>query len=315
MRKSDDDLKIDISEIFGGDLSGPSDSIDEAEPSAPTTSEAAVSTPVENENNFQEWMNSRNAELEAKAQDLEIRLQEMQAQLTANQAVEEIPVPPASPPMSTEAESPVPEPPADSPIDFNAPIAPPFMGINPVAADPVQENQATPSETSESPALPDPQKVEELKKLQADYEFLMLYDEFRNIIAHELTDLVGEKKTFTMLGRTVELARTKYPEVFRNANWDAAGNLLEDGSVDSQRVIENKNAMDPAKADLVLDTALFSLLNLRLQAVEKGLGTGLKNKVRAHLYQWISEKGQKADREGKDPAILRRLNGYVAQIT
>jgi hypothetical protein len=314
MRKPDDDLKIDISEIFGGELSGPSDSIDEAETGPPNTSQAAVPTPAETENNFQDWMNSRNTELEAKAQDLEIRLQEMQAQLTANQAVGEIPAPPVSPSMSTEAESPVPEPPADSPIDFNAPIAPPFMGNNPVAADPVQENQAAPSETSESPALPDPQKVEELKKLQADYEFLMLYDEFRNIIAHELIDLVGEKKTYTMLGRTVELARTKYPEVFRNANWDGAGNLLEDGSVDSQRVIENKNAMDPVKADLVLDTALFSLLNLRLQAVEKGLGTGLKNKVRAHLYQWISEKVQKADREGKDPAILRRLNGYVAQI-
>ena len=315
MRKPDDDLKIDISEIFGGDLSGPSDSIDEAEPSAPTASQAAVSTPAETENNFQEWMNTRNAELEAKAQDLEIRLQEMQAQLTANQAAVEIPAPPVSPPISIEAESPVPEPPADSPIDFNAPIAPPFMGINPVVSNPVQESQAAPSETSESSALPDPQKVEELKKLQADYEFLMLYDEFRNIIAHELTDLVGEKKTYTMLGRTVELARTKYPEVFRNANWDAAGNLLEDGSVDSQRVIENKNAMDPSKADLVLDTALFSLLNLRLQAVEKGLGTGLKNKVRAHLFQWITEKVQKADREGKDPAILRRLNGYVSQIT
>jgi hypothetical protein len=159
---------------------------------------------------------------------------------------------------------------------------------------------------------PDPQKAEELKRLQADYEFLMLYDEYRNIILHELKDLVGDKKTYTMLERTVEIARGKYPEVFRNANWDTDGNLLADGSVDSQRVIENKNALDPSKADATVDAALSALLGLRLQAVEKGLGAGLKNKIRARLYQWINEKVQKAERDRKDVSFLIRLRAYVS---
>ena len=140
----------------------------------------------------------------------------------------------------------------------------------------------------------------------------MLYDEFRNIIVYELKDLVGEKKTLTMLGRTVELARGKFPEIFRNVNWDAAGNLLEDGSMDGHRIIENKKMLDPGNADEVVDAALSALLRLRLQAVEKGLGPGLKNKVRARMYQWISEKIQKAATEGKDGTILKRLSGYVA---
>src|ERR1035441_2977994 len=122
----------------------------------------------------------------------------------------------------------------------------------------------------------------------------MLYDEFRNIILFELKDIVGEKKTMTMLGRTVELAREKYPEVLPKPNWDSAGNLLEDGSMDSQRLIDNKKALNPQKANDVVDAALSALLRLRLQAVEKGLGAGLKNKIRARMYQWITEKTQKA---------------------
>ncbi len=308
MKKPDDDLKINISEIFGGDLPSPSDSIDENEPKpqeAPL--ETQKQTVAESETQFQEWMKIRNAELEAKSQELERRLQEIKEQTEQKVQVEEIP-----PTQSeTAAEIPTAQPP---PIDFDAPIAPPFMG-NPTAVEPspVPGNK-NPYEGMTVSAEIDSQKEAELKKLQSDHEFLMLYDEFRNIIAHELKDLVGEKKTFTMLGRTVELARTKYPEIFRNANWDASGNLLEDGSMESQRVIENKNLLDPLKADLILDTALSSLLNLRMQAVEKGLGTGLKNKVRARMSQWITEKIQKAEREGKDISILRRLNGYAAQI-
>ena len=140
----------------------------------------------------------------------------------------------------------------------------------------------------------------------------MLYDEFRNIIAFEIKDLVGERRTFAMLERTVELAREKHPEIFRNANWDPAGNLLENGSIDSQRVIENKNDIEPQKADTVLDVALLTLLNLRFQAVEKGLGAGLKNKIRARLFQWISDNIQKAILENKDTSNLNRLKIYLS---
>jgi len=299
MRKPDDDLKIDIADLFGGIITGPSEQLEEAA----ALEELPAGTPSASENEFQEWMSNRNAELEAKTIELGKKFQEPAPSETAPTDVllgGEL--------LSAPAEAePAAAPSPTSPIDFNAPIAPPFMGTPSV---PVPAAEADSNQSSEGKATS--ADAEELKRLQAEHEFLMLYDEFRNIIVYELKDLVGEKKTFTMLGRTVELAREKFPEVFRNANWDAAGNLLEDGSVDSQRLIENKNALDPQKAEGVLDTALSSLLKLRLQAVEKGLGTGLKNKVRAHLYQWISEKTQKAVREGKDAENLKRLSGYVA---
>lgn len=303
MRKPDDDLKIDIADLFGGDISGPSEKLEEAAVEAPPESATPSAASVEAENNFQEWMNSRNVELEAKSLELEKKFQEAAATAAPNETLSGSELLTAT----TEESRPAPAA-AASPIDFNAPIAPPFMGANPSAP---AATEAAPAPSADATAAPETDP-EELKRLQAEYQFLMLYDEFRSIISYELKDLVGEKKTTTMLGRTVELAREKYPEIFRNANWDSTGNLLEDGSMDSQRIIENKNALDSKKSTEVLDAALATLLRLRLQAVEKGLGTGLKNKVRAHLYQWISEKTQKAVRDGKDAADLKRLSTYVA---
>ncbi len=300
MRKPDDDLKIDIADLFGGAVSGPSEQLEEV--AALEDAPAGTGVPSASDNQFQEWMSNRNAELEAKTVELEKKFQEpvtAESVPADNLSAGEL----LSAPIETEPAAPN----TPSPIDFNAPIAPPFMGGAP---GPAPAAEAVPPQPAENQAPPI--DAEELKRLQAEHEFLMLYDEFRNIIVYELKDLVGEKKTFTMLGRTVELAREKFPEIFRNANWDSSGNLLEDGSVDSQRLIENKNALDPQKAGGVMDTALSSLLKLRLQAVEKGLGTGLKNKVRAHLYQWISEKTQKAVRDGKNAENLKRLSGYVA---
>jgi hypothetical protein len=300
MRKPDDDLKIDISDLFGGDLGGPSEALEEgiSETNAPAKSQAPVETSPEAENKFQLWIESRNAELEAKSQELEQKIQQAPDTLSGNEL------------QSVSEQEEVPGAlNSNSPVDFNTLVAPPFTG--PVVSPSVQQS-AEGSSASNEAAPPPVIDVEAMKKIQAEYEFLMLYDEFRNIVDYELKDLVGEKKSHTMLGRTVELAREKYPDIFRNANWDASGNLLEDGSVDSQRIIDNKNTLDPQKADAVLDAALSTLLRLRLQAVEKGLGTGLKNKVRAHLYQWISEKTQKAGREGKDTTNLKRLSSYVA---
>ena len=301
MRKPDDDLKIDIADLFGGAVTGPSEQLEEAA-SAEDTAPGVGAPPVA-ESQFQEWMTNRNAELEAKTQELEKKFQEAPPAISAppdTLSAGELMSAPSEPAPSA-------SPGVSSPIDFSAPIAPPFMGPTVAPTPSAPAESAPPGEGQAAPL-----DAEELKRLQEEYEFLMLYDEFRNIIIYELKDLVGEKKTFTMLGRTVELAREKFPEIFRNANWDSAGNLLEDGSVDSQRIIENKNSLDSQKADVVLDSALSSLLRLRLQAVEKGLGTGLKNKVRAHLYQWISEKTQKAIRDGKNAVSLKRLSGYVA---
>lgn len=334
MRKPDDELKIDILELFGGELPSPSESLEEVISETTSTASSVEETPKETEGQFQEWMVARNKELELKSQELERRLQELQNQQSAPmdatvdtlsiESLQEVvgepeahkvdPSPEISsgPVLEVLSESVPVLSSNNSPIDFSAPIAPPFMTAKPnVANEPVPNMEFVAEPVPATPIVLDVPTAEEIKKLQADHEFFMLYDEFRNIIVYELKDLVGEKKTFTMLERTFELARAKYPEILRNANWDENGNLLENGSLDAQRLIDNKKTIDPTKVDAVVDVALSALLNLRLQAVEKGLGSGLRNKVRAHLYQWLNEKIQKSVSEQKDVTDMKKLNSYL----
>ena len=305
MRKRDDELKIDISDIFGGDVQGPSESVQET---AETPNESVA---PEQDTQFQEWMNTRDEALQTQSHELERKLHDTISdhfpQASDEQAVNQVAEVPGAHMVVPDA---VPDPKisSESPIDFSAPIAPPFMGgPNPSTSD----HSADPAADAER--IKAAQEAN-LKKLQSDLEFLMLYDEFRNIILFELKDLVGAKKSLTMLSRTVELAREQYPEIFRNTNWGPDGNLLEDGSVDAQRMIDNKNAMGFPKGEETLDSALSTLLRLRMQAIEKGLGTGLKNKIRARMYQWISEKGKKSSADGKAAKEIQRLSGYITLL-
>jgi hypothetical protein len=314
MRKSDDDLKIDINELFGGDISAARQSVEQSNPVLPedTESPETQATPPSSptdikiaEQQFQEWMTIREKELEAKTQELERRLEELRDhQLQAAQApVDSLEVPEVSVEESLPANQVV----IESPIDFDAPISPPFipkLSLDELSNPALEELPAPEKETNLT-------NEGELERVRNEYEFLMIYDEFRGIIIHELKDLVGEKKTYKMLERTVELAREKFPEVFRNANWDASGNLLEDGSLESQRLIENKSSLESTKSKIIFDLALGTLLSLRLQAIEKGLGTGMKNKVRARLYHWINEKIEKEHSTNKNIEDLNRLKNFV----
>src|SRR5271154_3803318 len=165
MRKPDDDLKIDISELFGGEMPGPSETLEDTVPLKavpdPQASLPVASSSTESENQFQDWMKTRNEELELKAQELERRLQELQQTQQA----------PATSPDSLsgtdlqtaiEVEKTQNAPPGDLQIDFSAPIAPPFMG----AGVPTEKTAAPPAvEGLEAPEVVDPQKAEELKKL------------------------------------------------------------------------------------------------------------------------------------------------------
>jgi len=137
------------------------------------------------------------------------------------------------------------------------------------------------------------------------------FDQFRLIFMEELKDSAGPRKTGVMLVKTFEAAREKHPDVFRNANWDANGNLLEDGSLNVQKMLDNKNALDQKQAEIILDTALSFLLNLRLQAIEKGLGEGVASTIRMRLKKWANETSQKNGYGKEDPKILRRLSNYL----
>jgi hypothetical protein len=142
-------------------------------------------------------------------------------------------------------------------------------------------------------------------------DFFTAYDHFREIFMEELKDSVGPKKTCVMLVKTFEAAREKHPEVFRNANWDASGNLLEDGSLNPERMLDNKSLLDQKQAEIILDTALALLLNFRLQAVAKGLGPEFSTRIRTHLKKWAYEESQKDGYGKNNPKILRRLSNYL----
>ncbi len=197
--------------------------------------------------------------------------------------------PPAPPPIAGNAVGAVPSvpPPADAPV---------------AATDPADSAQTAPS-----PVEPPGPSPEEIARIQGEHEYLLLYDQFRLIVLHELTDLVGERKAKVMLARTVETARNQNPEIFRNANWDPEGNLLEDGSLDEQRILLNKASLNPPDADTLQDIAMGALYTLRLNAIEKGLGEGLRSKIKTRYRQWLSERREKAKTESRETRPYDRL--------
>lgn len=147
-------------------------------------------------------------------------------------------------------------------------------------------------------------------KTSQPQDYFKAYDHFREIILEELKDSVGPRKTCSMLVKTFEAAREKFPDVFRNANWNVNGNLLEDGSLNANKMLENRNALDSKQPDALLDAALNSLLNLRLQAIEKGLGADTSHIIRAHLKKWADEGSRKEGFGADDPNFLKRLSDY-----
>ena len=227
---------------------------------------------------------------------------------------------PVSPPASVEPTAKIIEEVAPPPVEI--PIEPPEVKFNDPGIpldvpkeEPIAEEVPVAAEPIAPPAVeenPPAEAVIEAPSVPPEVlEFFSGYDEFRKIVLDELKDSAGIKKTCVMLVRTFELAREKYPEIFRNANWDENGNLLEDGSLDPKRVFLNKSALEPAQADMILDTALITLLNLRLQSVEKGLGVDVRNKTRSRMKKWLTDEIQTAGNQSRDPTSLKRLNHYL----
>ncbi len=327
----DEELKIDLSDLsdlFGGDVSDVKESMERSERMATeveslsagerealdtierkaaeerTREEQSALEKLEAERalrereqeverRYREMMEARERELEEKTRELESRLQQMQQTVA-----------PAEPPSAPAPATPL-APASSSPVDFSAPMPPPFSGA---AAEGIPPPTGF---LGGAPLVPDLQKEEERIRIQRDQEFFLLYEEFRGLIALELMPLVGEKKTRTMLARTVDMAREKFPSVLKKADWDWDGNIILDGHLDNLRMQENKDALPPVLADDSIDTAFRFLLDLRLKAVDKGLGTGMRTKVRARLTQWVAERIEKTRRLGRDVKVLQRLRALI----
>jgi hypothetical protein len=76
-------------------------------------------------------------------------------------------------------------------------------------------------------------------------------------------------------------------------------------------MVANAWAFDPVQRDITVDMALTFLMSLRFMAIEKGLGAGLRNKLRARLIQWVTDKVESVSGEGKDAGPYRRLRNYI----
>jgi hypothetical protein len=283
MRKADDDLKLNISEIFGDDWAKESEPTKNDVPPPPAEPEAPPPAPTE----------APLPPVEPEA------LQEIPAasEIKFNDSSEK---PPVAEPMVINMQT------GSSGgydlMDSTSSAAPEAVGeTEDIAAGEPFEEQASSlirrAGTSSKNPLP--------------HDFFIAYDQFRQIFLDELKDLAGARKTNVMLVKTFEASREKYPAVFRNANWDTDGNLLEDGSLNPQRMLDNKSALDQKQAEIILDTALISLLNLRLLAVEKGLGTEYSVKIRTRMKKWLAEEIEKNGLGKDDPKILRRLSHYL----
>src|ERR1700722_14169630 len=97
MRKSDDELKIDISESFGGDLEPArqaAEKIEEAAANPVAVDAGEAAPPAVVEQNYQDWMSEREKALEAKTQELERPLQELVNQKLQTPAAAPVEIPP-----------------------------------------------------------------------------------------------------------------------------------------------------------------------------------------------------------------------------
>lgn len=227
----------------------------------------------------------------------------IEEKVAAHQKQQEEPEPPSAPVVSPRQEE---------TIDFNAPIPPPFstklkekLEVVPQAAE-AAEIPAPPSEAQEASA-PTPEELEEQRRIAEMQAYVENYESLRGVFLRELSEIVGEKKVYAMLERTYEAAREKYPQVLRNANWDDDGNLLEGGALNGMRIYQNKKKIDAEHPDQVIDAALEALLQLRLGAVEKALGTGMRSLMKTRLVEEIRGREKSAGASGTSPVFYRRL--------
>ena len=167
MKKRDDDLKIDISEIFGDGWTPPP-SPGETPPasgnSQPMDTPPVPSSP-ESETAFQAWRVLRDKELESKSQEMEKHLQEINIPPAAiNPAAESVPEPTTISESEAGTET-------ISPVDFNAPMAPPFMGMESIVPSVAAPRGPVPEAAAENPSEMDPKRQRNLKNFRGNMNF------------------------------------------------------------------------------------------------------------------------------------------------
>ncbi len=149
------------------------------------------------------------------------------------------------------------------------------------------------------------EQKERLSAEQNDFELLMIYEQLRDVLYFKLAPIVGDKATKTMLVRSVEKVNAKFPDIFKNANFNDKGGLVDGGELNAKKIIDNKSKLDVAKGYDRMLLSFKTLLEFRLLAVQKGLGQGVVKAILVSMNERLAELGE---RHGKENiAILKKM--------
>ncbi len=149
------------------------------------------------------------------------------------------------------------------------------------------------------------EQKEKLTAGQKDHELLLMYEQLRDVLYFKLAPIVGEKATKTMLARSVDKVIAKFPDIFKNVNFDDKGNLMDGGELSAKKVLENKDKLDISNGYDRLIQALKMLLEFRLLAVQKGLGQGVVKGILVSMSERLGELEKGHHQENTD--ILKKM--------
>jgi hypothetical protein len=159
------------------------------------------------------------------------------------------------------------------------------------AASPAPAQVSSPA-TVESMAAELPRMVPGTIEEKTSAEIVALFEELRKTLFSELALKLPEKSVLNMMTKTLEKSALNFL-VLRNTNWDRAGNLIQDGSIDMERFLINiaKYREQLPEMEREVQMALSSLLHLRLRSIKLGLGAPAYNEIKEKLSRKVHVVG------------------------
>jgi hypothetical protein len=91
-----------------------------------------------------------------------------------------------------------------------------------------------------------------------------------------LTPFIGEKVARKMFSWSLDRA-SKTHLVLKNVHWSMAGELLDNGAIDVERLLRNFEHFPGVDTVALVKAAFSELLAVRLGAIEQGLGSSMRS--------------------------------------
>jgi hypothetical protein len=93
-----------------------------------------------------------------------------------------------------------------------------------------------------------------------------------------LTPFISEKVAKKMFTWSLERMQKIHP-ILKNVHWSPSGELLDNGSVEVEKLVKNLDSFLGQDVVALTKAALRELLAVRLAAVEQGLGASMRQAV------------------------------------